>query len=231
MTPTEPGLPARRVPVVRGWTDAALLFFGALLFAACAVMVHRHRVAGAEVAAFRAINDRTLVPFVMVWPIMQLGNLLVVPAAALAAAIARKWLLAVSLLVGGLTAYLLAAKVVRRIVVRGRPASLLPDVHIRGAPAGGLGFVSGHVAVSTALVVIAWPYLVRPARVIVVLAAALVALARLYVGAHLPLDVVGGAGLGLLVGGAVRLVVGRRAGRVPAQRDHIGGRSQSWSSG
>jgi membrane-associated phospholipid phosphatase len=38
-----------------------------------------------------------------------------------------------------------------------------------------------------------------------------VCLARLYVGAHLPLDVVGGAALGLAVAGLVRLVLGRPA--------------------
>jgi membrane-associated phospholipid phosphatase len=195
----------------RGGRDAAVLIIGAVLLVGCAAMIDPHRVADAEAAVFRAINDRTLVPLVVVWPIMQLGNFLVIPVAALAAAVARKWLLALGLLTGGLTAYLLAAKVVRRIVVRGRPGSLLPDVHLRGAPAGGLGFVSGHVAVSTALAVIAWPYVTRRLRVIFLLAAILVALARVYVGAHLPLDVVGGAGLGLLVAGVVRLLLVRTA--------------------
>jgi undecaprenyl-diphosphatase len=36
-----------------------------------------------------------------------------------------------------------------------------------------------------------------------------VALARVYVGAHLPLDVLGGVALGLAVAGAVRLIFGR----------------------
>jgi len=36
-----------------------------------------------------------------------------------------------------------------------------------------------------------------------------VCLTRVYVGAHLPLDVIGGAGLGVAVGGVVRLLFGR----------------------
>jgi membrane-associated phospholipid phosphatase len=59
--------------------------------------------------------------------------------------------------------------------------------------------------------VVAWPWLPRPGRVICAVLAVLVCLARVQVAAHLPLDVVGGAALGLAVGGAVRLVLGRPA--------------------
>ncbi len=211
MTSIAHRLRSRRRPIVRGWPDLAPLITGVVVFAVAASLVHRHRVAGAETDAFRAINDHTVVPFFVVWPVMQLGNFLVIPAAALAALAVRRSRLAVSLLVGGIAAYLIAADVVRRLVVRGRPATLLDAVHLRHAPAHGLGFVSGHVAVVTTLAVIAWPYLGRRWRAVVVVAAVLVALARVYVGAHFPLDVLGGAGLGLAVAGAVRLMFGRPA--------------------
>ena len=63
-----------RRPVVRGWPDVAVLLAGAAVFAAAAALIHRHHVAGAEQAVFRAINDHTVVPQFIVWPIMQLGN-------------------------------------------------------------------------------------------------------------------------------------------------------------
>jgi undecaprenyl-diphosphatase len=198
-------------PVARGWPDLFVLVVGLAGFIACALLVHRHHVDAPEASVFRAVNDRTVVPFLVVWPLMQLGNFLVVPVSVLAAAVFRQWRLAASLLAGGLAAYFIAADVVRRLVIRGRPASLLPDVHIRGAPAAGQGFVSGHVTVVTALTAIGWPYLPRWGRVTAVAAVVLVALARMYAGAHLPLDVLGGAACGLAVAGAVRLVAGRPA--------------------
>ena len=98
---------------------------------------------------------------------------------------------------------------------RGRPDDLLDDVVVRGAAAHGLGFVSGHVAVAVAMATVAWPYLGRAGRAAVWALAVLVAVLRVYVGAHLPLDVGGGAGLGLAAGSAVNLVVERSRRAVP----------------
>lgn len=191
------------------WPDLALLVTGVVVLAVAASFIQRHSVSAGETDVFRAINDHTVVPNFVVWPIMQLGNFLVIPAATLVAVVFRRWRLAISLLVAGLAAYFIAADVIRRIIIRGRPNSLLADVHERGAAAHGLGFVSGHTAVATALVVVAWPCLNRVWRVVVVTTAVLVGLARIYVGAHFPLDVIGGAALGLAIGGAVRLLLGR----------------------
>ncbi len=195
--------------VIRAPADALLGLAGAAIFVLCALPIHRTSASGAETSVFRAINDPTVVPFVVVWPFMQLGNFLVIPVAAFLAAAFRRWRLAIASAVGGITAYLVAGDVVRRLIVRGRPLALLNDVHVRGAPAHGLGFVSGHVAVSTTLAVVAWPYLGRRLRSVIAVVPVLVALARVHVGAHMPLDVLGGAALGLLVGSVVRLALGR----------------------
>jgi undecaprenyl-diphosphatase len=173
-----------------------------------AVPVHRTSVSPAEAAVFHVLNGTTVLPFVLVWTVMQLGNVLVVPTAAVLAAAFRRWWLAVELLVAGAGTYLVA-KVVKRVVPRGRPGGLLSDVVIRGAEAHGLGFVSGHAATLAALATVAWPWLGRRGRVAAVVLVVVVCLTRVYVGAHLPLDVVGGAGLGMAVGGCVRLVLGR----------------------
>lgn len=198
----------RRRPLTRTGADGALVVVGAAVLVLAALPVHRTSVSAAEAAVFRLLNGTTVLPFAVVWLVMQLGNVLVVPASALLAAASRRWRLAVELLVAGAATYLVA-KVVKGVVPRGRPSGLLSDVVIRGAAAHGRGFVSGHAATLAALAAVAWPWLGRRGRIAVVVLVVVVCLTRVYVGAHLPLDVVGGAGLGIAVGGSVRLLLGR----------------------
>jgi membrane-associated phospholipid phosphatase len=201
--------PPHPAAVVRRPTDALFIAVGLLVLVLAALPVYGGRLTEPEAAVFRVINAAPL-PIVIVWPFMQLGNFLVVPATALIAAAYRRWRLAAGLLLAGAGVYLLA-KVVKGIVVRGRPASLLDHVVIRGDTPLGRGFVSGHAAVVTALLVVAWPWLGRRGRIVCVVLVLLVCFARVQVAAHLPLDVVGGVGLGLAVGGLVRLLLGRPA--------------------
>ena len=198
---------APRSARTRGLPDVALVVVGLVALVLASVPVDAREVPGAEAAVFGVLNGTTVLPFAVVWPVMQLGNVLVVPASALVAAGFRQWWLALELLVAGLGTYV-AAKVVKGIWPRGRPDDLLADVVVLGAAALGRGFVSGHAATLTALAVVAWPWLGRRGRIVVAVLVTVVCLSRVYVGAHLPLDVLGGAALGLAVGGAVRLVMG-----------------------
>jgi membrane-associated phospholipid phosphatase len=197
-----------RVGIVRCPRDGLLALAGFVLLVLSALPVDRDRVSVLEAEAFRLINGRTVLPFAVVWVIMQLGNMLVIPASALVAAITRRFRLAVGILLGGLATYYLA-KVVKDIVVRGRPGALLSDVELRGAGALGRGFISGHAAVVTFIAVLAWPWLGRRMRIAVAVVVVVVCLTRVYVGAHLPLDVVGGAAFGLAIAGVIRLLLGR----------------------
>jgi undecaprenyl-diphosphatase len=95
-------------------------------------------------------------------------------------------------------------------VDRGRPANVLDDVSVRGKEKGDRGFPSGHAAVSTALTVVAWPYASSRSRAALLSLAGFVPFARIYVAAHLPLDVVGGSALGLAIGSAVNLALPER---------------------
>lgn len=145
----------------------------------------------------------------IVWLPMQFGSALAPPVVAAFAAVRwRRWRPTVGALVVGLAAWW-AAKVVKDWVARGRPADVVAGFVAKGsAPTDGLGFPSGHAAVAFALATVLAPYVQRPWRVGLYALATVVALARVHIGAHLPLDVVGGAALGVVLGAAWHLAVG-----------------------
>ena len=166
---------------------------------------------GLEAAVFLFFNDLPGVGYTPVWIVMQLGQLLAIPVVAVAALLFRRRRLALDLTLSGVATYGLA-KLVKAFVQRGRPGALLEDVALRGTYPGGLGFVSGHAADAVALAAAASPYLGRRGRILAWSLAAGVGMARVYVGAHLPLDICGGAGLGYAVAAAIHLLFGSPAG-------------------
>jgi undecaprenyl-diphosphatase len=136
---------------------------------------------------------------------MQYGTFGAVPVAATVALVARKPRLAASIAVGGTAAWV-TAKAAKRVVARGRPANIIDGVQLRGTEEGDQGFPSGHAAVSTALTVVMWPNVSTSWRLPLAALTGLVPFGRMYVGAHLPLDLVGGSALGLAVGCAINIV-------------------------
>jgi undecaprenyl-diphosphatase len=163
------------------------------------------RVSLEEERVFRAVNDLPDALFPPVYAVMQCGNLAAVfVTSALAAVTGRRRLAATTAITG--TAVWGACKLVKPLIGRGRPAAELDGVHERGPKEAGLGFPSGHTAVATTLAVLLSPELPRPLAPMPYLIAAAVGGARMYVGAHLPLDIVGGAAIGLVAGAVARSV-------------------------
>lgn len=193
--------------------DTRRLLLGLAACAATLAPVRNGRVGTGELTVFRAANDLPDWLFPPAWLVMQAGALGAVPVSAAAAAVVGHPRLALELGLAGGSAYLLA-KGVKRLVRRGRPAELLGPVRLRGKPAGGRGYLSGHAAVAAALAGTARPALSRVPGRAVVAAGPVVGLTRLYVGAHLPWDVAGGLALGWEVASA--LVATRRQGTGPA---------------
>lgn len=193
--------------VTRRRQDAIGLLVAIVAFFLASLPIDAHDVSGLEADAFHLVNDLPGSLYWGVWVVMQLGNFFAVPVAALAALAARRFRLAAALVVSGGVVWLLA-KVIKDLIERGRPAELINDVVLHHAPAAGNGYVSGHAAVAVALATVAAPYLGRRLRIAVWILAALVCVARVYVGAHLPLDSVGGAAFGFAVGSLVNLVLG-----------------------
>lgn len=158
-------------------------------------------VTPAEERVFRVFNEGPESIHVPVWLVMQLGSFAAVfvvagdllrrgqPRRGAAAAIAG------TLIWGG-------AKKMKPIIGRGRPERHLEDVRVRGQAQTGLGYPSGHSAVAFTLAVISTDESSSVARTAALAAATTTAAARMYVGAHLPLDIAGGVALGVLGGRA-----------------------------
>jgi glycosyltransferase 2 family protein len=210
---------ARPRTYVRHPSDVLRVVLGALILLATMTAIHQHRIGVREANLFRLINDLALPSWTRwpIWGVMQLGVIGAVPLVAALALVTKRVRLAAYAALAGGTIYLVA-KLVKAFVQRGRPQTLLEDVYIFDVPDRGLGYVSGHSAVAVALATVASPFLGRRARRVAWTLAGLVCVARIYVGSHLPYDVLGGAALGWAAGALVLLVFGAPTGHPPLAR-------------
>ena len=165
-------------------------------------------VSGPERSVFEAINglpdwlERTM------WGFQLLGVLVTPVVIAAVLLVLRRWRPALALLLLVPLKLVAERQILKKLVERQRPGQTETDPILRDVPSAGLSFPSGHAMVAAAMLVILWPYLGRTGRVIATLLALGVGFARIYLGAHNPLDVVAGAGLGLVLGAVLTLVVG-----------------------
>ena len=195
-------LPGRAGVLASPWVRLGV---GTAALLVTAMAARRDGVSQWEATTFRAVNDLPDSIYRPTWVVMQLGTLGAAPAAAGVAWLAGEGDLAVRLLAGGTGTWALS-KLVKRVVRRPRPAVLLAGTRCRGRQAAGLGYLSGHAGVAVVLGAAALPHLGPAGRALALSAIPIVGLSRIYVGAHLPLDVAGGAALGLAVDAAVVLV-------------------------
>jgi len=171
------------------WIAAPLV-----IFAASARAATTHRVGRVEERAFRAANAAPEGWSVPTWLVMQSGSLGAVFAVA-ALLRRRDPPAAAKALTAGTTVWGVV-KLIKPMIGRGRPAEHLRGVRVRGTPQSGLGFPSGHSAVATTLALLATRR-GTPVRNVALGTAAATGVGRIYVGAHLPLDVVAGWALGV----------------------------------
>jgi len=203
----------RRLDVVLVVTGAAVLVTSTLLA--------KRRVYGWEVAVFQAINGLPGSIRPLLWVLNQYGTAVTIPVATVVALLFRKWLLALSLAISGVAVYMLA-KVIKEYVSRGRPSAFVEGVVERETfSPDSLGFPSGHAAVAWAITIIVLAYVGRPWQIAAIALAIVVPVVRMYVAAHLPLDLIGGAALGVTVASAVNLLVGVPA-RAPSETTRAG---------
>jgi membrane-associated phospholipid phosphatase len=176
--------------------------------ALCAWAVSSGTVGPVERALFRFVNGW---PDALQWPLWifqtlgVLGMPLIVAAVAL---VLRRWRLALALVLLVPLKLFVEKEVLKALVHRERPGTTIPGAILRDVPSAGPSFPSGHAVIAFGIVVLLLPYLRRRWQVLVVVLAVLNSVARVYLGGHSPLDVIGGATAGATVGALLNLVVG-----------------------
>jgi undecaprenyl-diphosphatase len=163
-----------------------------------------------EQRLFARVNGAPRRWYAPVWSVMQFGSLAGAVATAAGASSIGRRNEARRIAAAGIGAWV-AAKGVKHLVGRGRTASVFSDARVLGRQQSGLGYPSGHAAVSAAMVMVIRRELPGPFQPLVWLLPVVVSASRMYVGAHLPLDVAGGAALGIVCGGVADLAITDRA--------------------
>lgn len=179
----------------------------------CMLAVRDGEVGSLELAVFRTINGLPEALHSPMWAFQLWGMVAVVGIAAAAALATRRTRLGLAIALAIPLKLAMEWWVVKAFVERERPALSVVDAVIRESNSAPLGFPSGHSVFAFALAGLLAPYLGRRGTLVVYSLAFLSGVARIYLGAHNPLDVVAGGALGVLIAAALNLAIG-----VPAAR-------------
>ncbi|HEV2919549.1 MAG TPA: phosphatase PAP2 family protein [Actinomycetota bacterium] len=197
--------------------DVVVIVASLAVFAICAVVAADGRVGPVERAAFHAVNGLPAWLYQPMLLFQYLGVLAMPLVVAVGALAFRRWRLAAALVLV-VPLKLATERLIKLLVERERPGTTVPDAILHGVNSAGLSFVSGHAIITFAIAGLLALVLPRRWAVLGFVLASLNAVARVYLGAHNPLDVVGGAAVGLAIAAALDLVLdvaGDRGGSRP----------------
>ena len=188
-----------------GWSRSrwlALAAAGLGILAICSVIVADGTVSQPERDVFLWVNGLPDWLDSPLWIFQQAGNLVVATLVTVAVGLVlrnRRLLLAAPV---AAVSKLVLERMVKVLVERPRPGtSIGVEAILRDhVPVHGLSFVSGHAVITTAMAVLLTATLPVRWRAVPWVFVVLNGFGRVHAGAHNPLDIVGGAGLGLAIG-------------------------------
>ncbi len=188
--------------------DLTLVAVGLAVLVLCMFVVRNGDVGRVEEAVFNAINGLPDWLKAPMWVFQIFGSLAFVALAGLAAFAARRYRLGTALVAAIPLKLAFEWWGVKALVERERPSFTVPGAVIRDVNTSPLGFPSGHAIFAFALAGLLAPYLGRRGKAVVYALAVLNSFARVYLGAHNPLDVIAGAGLGIAIAAGLNLGIG-----------------------
>lgn len=199
------------MPRVEGHPAAGhllLALFGLVLVVLGGLVADGGDVGSAEESIFHAVNDLPGWLYRPLWVFQQCGNIVVAVLIGVVVALAVGSRAVALAVVAAAGLKLVLEDAVKDVVQRSRPGTSIGGVHLRGdVSEGGLSYVSGHATITTAVAGLLTPVLPGRWKVVPWLVAAGNAFGRVYVGAHNPVDVVGGFGLGLVIAGVLNALL------------------------
>lgn len=182
---------------VTGFAVATLVFCTTAWFAHEGVPTWEHGLAHAVNVWPNKLNSTMLV-------IGFFGSQWAAAIAVIGVFVARYYRLALRMAISILVA-VAASFGTKHLVSRERPSILFHDIHAR-VSTNGCGFPSSHAVIVTVIFLSLLPYLHTRWRWIVPVAIAGVAVAEIYAGISLPLDMLGGVALGTMVVALLRVL-------------------------
>ena len=203
--------PNRPTRVPRATIAGLLAGLGAVVFGVSALLITTGAVSG-DARLFRILNQVPAAAASVLTPLSRLllpaGILVVVVLAVVYVVVRNRSVLpVVAAAVAAGVAWALA-HAAKAIADRPRPYQVIADAVLRQQPAHGTSFPSSHTAVTLAVAIALVPFLPRALAAAGTGYAVLVGWSRVYLGVHYPLDVLGGAGIGMAAAGVILLALG-----------------------
>lgn len=195
-------------PPPERWTRArwlALAGAGLGILAICSVMVADGSVSQPERDVFLWVNGLPDWLGSPLWLFQQAGNVVVATLVTVAVGLVLRNRTLVLAAPVAAVSKLALERIVKVLVERPRPGtSIGVEAILRDhVPAHGLSFVSGHAVITTAMAVLLTATLPVRWRAVPWVFVVLNGFGRIHAGAHNPLDIVGGVGLGLAIGATI----------------------------
>lgn len=171
------------------------LLLAALLFIFSVILTNRPEIPGWEISVFDFVYELPEFLHPVFFAITQTGSIWMIALLLCVYLFWRKYHIVLRLLLTATLAYLLSG-FAKDLWGRERPGDLFDHIVNLDYVVRGPGFPSGHTALAAALALTMGHYLPKKYRWIVPVWIIGVALSRMYLGIHFPMDVVGGFAIG-----------------------------------